>query len=38
MIFHVQNDSKKNDIIIIKNEIQSIMFFNKILINAETKY
>ena len=38
MIFHVQNDSKKNDIIIIKNKIQSIMFLSKILINAETRY
>ena len=38
MIFHVQNDSEKNDIIIIKNEIQSIMFFSKILIDAKSKY
>ena len=38
MIFYVQSDSKKNDIIIIKNEIQSIMFLNKILIDAETRY
>ena len=38
MIFHVQNDSEKDDIIIIKNEIQSIMFFSKILTDAESKY
>ena len=38
IIFHVQNNFEKNDIIIIKNEIQSIMFFSKILIDAETRY
>ena len=38
MIFHVQSDFEENDIIIIKSEIQSIMFFSKILIDAETKY
>ena len=38
MIFHVQNDLEKNDIIIIKSEIQFIMFFNKILTDAETRY
>ena len=38
MIFHVQNDFEENDIIIIKNEIQFIMFFSKILIDAETRY
>ena len=38
MIFHVQNNPKKNNVIIIKNEIQSIMFFSKILIETKTKY
>ena len=38
MIFHVQSDFEENDIIIIKNEIQFIMFFSKILIDAETRY
>ena len=38
MIFHVQNNFEENDIIIIKNEIQFIMFFSKILIDAETRY
>ena len=38
MIFHVQVDFEENDIVIIKNEIQFIMFFSKILIDAETKY
>ena len=38
MIFYVQSDFEKNDVIIIRNEIQSIMFFSKILINAKIKY
>ena len=37
MIFHVQSDFEK-DTIIIRNKIQSIMFFSKILFDAETKY
>ena len=38
MIFHVQSDPEGDDVVIIRSEIQPIMFLSKILTEAETRY